>query len=667
MSKDSMSIANNAGIGLFITLMAGCGPSFEATIPAESQSRDVSASWPEYGGGGGRRFADLDGITRDNVANLEVAWIYRTGDVAGRRTATVRSTSAFEVTPITADGRLVFCSPFNRVIALDPLTGGELWSFDPEVDLLGEYGNQLICRGVSHWRDPRASADTHCGSRIFTTTNDGFLIALDTATGRLCEDFGKAGRIDLNQGIGEQQWLGEYQLTSPPGVIGDTIVVGGAISDNVRIDAPSGVVRAFDARNGAQRWAFDLAPPDFDRKSGLVSDEGFALGTPNVWGTMVADEALGLIYVPTGNPSPDYYRSGKQDMDYYGTSVVALKGDTGEVAWHFNTVINDFWDYDVGAQPSLVDLDLPTGRAAAIVIGTKMGFIFVLDRATGKPLIDVDYREVPREGPLAAQLSPVQPFPPEAFQVSPEVTAADAWGLTPFDEGECEDLLASARTGPIYTPITEQWTVVAPSNAGGINWDGVAVDPRTGRIYARSSNVPFIVRLVPRDAFRGREGFDPEVEVARQAGVDYAMARKAMLSSWGLPCSAPPWGFVTAIDIVAKHQLWRVPHGTVRDISPVPVPLALGVPGMGAPVLTASGLLFLAGAWENVLRAYDADTGAELWKGELPAGPQATPMSYAVRLADGSEKQFVVIAAGGHARMGSKMGDHLVAFALPDK
>lgn len=667
-SKTRVNLSKFSSAGLLFILsgvLTGCGEQFDATVASERLPRETTP-WPEYGGGNGQRFVDLQGITPDNVGNLDVAWIYRTGDVAGERTDTIRSTTAFEVTPILADGRLVFCTPFNRVIALDPLTGGELWAFDPEVDLSGDYGNQLVCRGVAQWRDSDAASGQACASRIFTNTNDGYLIALDTATGAICEDFGEQGRIDLNRGVGEQKWLGEYQLTSAPTVIGNRVVVGGAISDNVRIDAPSGVVRAFDARSGTQSWAFDLAPPDFDYSTGLVSDEGHALGTPNVWGTMVADEARDIVYLPTGNPSPDYYRTGTPDMDYYGTAVVALRGSTGEVVWHFNAVINDFWDFDVGAEPTLLDLDLNGRRVPAIIVATKMGFLFVLDRETGAPLLPVTYQEVPREGPLTAQLSPVQPFPPPAFRVSPEVTADDAWGLTPFDEGQCRDLLASVRTGPLYTPITEQWTVVAPSNIGGINWDGIAVDPRKGRIYARSSNVPFLVRLIRREDFKGREGFDNDVEVARQTGMPYAMARQTMLSSLGLPCSVPPWGFVTAIDIAGSDQLWRVPHGTVRDISPVPIPLPIGVPGMGAPIVTSSGLLFLAGAWENVIRAYDADTGEELWKGELPASPQATPMSYGVRLADGSERQFVVIAAGGHARMGSDMGDHLVAFALPE-
>ena len=658
-----LSITSLVVITLLIS--TGCTEHFEATR-AESTERRQTSDWPEYGGGQGQRFAEVDQITAANVDQLQPVWVYRSGDQSDGDSAAIPSGSAFEVTPVLVEGALVFCTPFNRVIALDPLTGGELWRFDPEVDLRGNYGNQLVCRGISQWIDPLPDLRSACRSRIFTNTNDGYLLALDAMTGKLCSDFGSGGRINLNHGIGDQDYLGEYQLTSPPLVVGDRVVAGGAVSDNRRVDAPSGVVRAFDVRSGEQLWANDLAPPDFDYNSEPVSDEGFALGTPNVWGTMVADQARGLIYLPTGNPSPDYYRSGEPDMDYYGTAIVALHTDSGEVAWHFNTVINDFWDFDVGGQPSLVDLDIDGESVPALIAGTKMGFIFVLNRETGAPVVDVEYQPVPVEGPLAAQLSPVQPFPPAAYRVAPEVTAADAWGMTPIDEGECEDILSSARTGPIYTPVTEDWTVVAPSNLGGINWGGVAVDPNRQVIVARSSNVPFLVRLIKRDEFKGRQGFEFSIELATQRGTPYAMARQPLLSSWGLPCNKPPWGTVTAIDISSGKQLWQVAHGTVRDVSPVPIPWKIGVPGVGAPLITSSGLVFLGGAWENVLRAFDIGSGEELWQGRLPAGPQATPMSFQVKLDDGDYKQLVVIAAGGHSRMGSDLGDYLIAFALPD-
>lgn len=644
-------------------VLIGCGPDFEATQATEALARDTT-DWPAYGGGNGQRFTPLDQIDATNVVDLEIAWIHRHGDVSDG--SEIPSTTAFQVTPIVADGRLFYCTPFNRVFALDPMTGGELWRFDPEIDLSGNYANQLVCRGVAYWTDPDAEG-AFCDARVFTATNDGYLIALDAATGKVCPDFGETGRVNLNRGVGEQEWLGEYQVTSAPTVISGGVVVGAAISDNARIDAPSGVVRSFDVRTGAQRWAWDLAPPDFDYETGFVSDEGYALGTPNVWGTMVADPARDLLIVPTGNPAPDYYRSGTPDMDHYGTAIVAVRGSTGEVVWKFDAVINDFWDYDVGGQPSLADLQIGGEAVPAVVAGTKMGFIFVLHRETGEPLIDVEYRKVPREGPLRDQLSPVQPFPPDAFRVAKEISVDDAWGLTFWDEGGCRETLETARLGPIYTPITEQWTIVAPSHLGGINWGGVAVDPERGLIAARNSNAPARVRLIPREEFSGGKGYEFVDEVAEQRGTPYAMAREFLLSPLGLPCTAPPWGEIGVIDIAAGTRLWQQPHGTVRDVlSPIPLPpMEFGVPGLGGPMLTRSGLLFLAAAFENVIRAYDVTNGEELWQGRLPAGPQATPMSYAVHRDDGSMRQFVVIAAGGHARGGTTLGDHLVAFSLP--
>lgn len=683
------ALACAAGVG-------GCGPSFDATTGPDTEARPrVTSAWPEYGGGGGRRYVSAGLIDRSNVANLQVAWIYRTGDASDGTRPGIPSTSAFEVTPILAEGRLVFCTPFNRVVALDPLTGAKLWSFDPHIDLSGRYANQLVCRGVAQWHAPGGStppaatpmpggsglpaamstpsgsglpAAMPCADRIFTATNDGYLLALDERTGKPCTDFGAAGRVNLNRGAGKQEWLGEYQITSPPTVIGDLVVVGAAVSDNVRIDAPSGVIRAFDTRTGKPVWAWDLAPPDFDyhAKGALVSDEGFALGTPNVWGVMTADEARDLLFVPTGNPAPDYWRSGKPDMDYYGTSVVALRGSTGEVVWHFNAVRHDFWDYDVGAQPTLADITVHGRKVPALIQGTKMGFVFVLNRETGKPVIDYTLQRVPRYGPLQDELSPVQPFPPPAFRVASEVTRDDGWGLTFWDRGRCRKALAEMNVGPIYTPVTEKWTVVAPSNAGGINWGGVAVDPVRGIIVARATNLPFQVKLIPRrevDAVRHGNEFD--AELGPQRGMPYAMARKPLFSPLGLPCSKPPWGTLTAIDIDGERELWQRPHGTVRDMSPVPVHWELGMPGLGQSVITSSGLIFIGGALEDAIRAYDIDTGRELWRARLPAVPAATPMSYTVTLDSGDKRQFVVIAAGGYPRMGVPPGDHLIAFSLP--
>ncbi len=624
---------------------------------------EVLTGWPEYGGGSGSRFSSLAQIAPDNVQQLELAWVHRSGDVPTRQQLDQGVEIAHEVTPITAGDKLVYCTPFNSVLALDPASGETLWRYNAEPAVHAQYANQMVCRGVAQWQGGRGG---HCSSRIFTATNDARLIALDLETGSPCDGFGHGGIVDLGTGVGDREWPGEYQHTSPPVVAGDLVIVGGSIADGSRSDAPSGVVRAYDARGGKLAWAWDLAPPDFDHRRQPVSPAGYALGTPNVWAPMVVDQDRDLLFLATGNPAPDYFRGGEPDMDYYGSAVVALRASSGERVWHFKTVRNDFWDYDVASQPALADLQVDGHRVPALVQGTKMGFVFVLDRLTGQPLVKPQDREVPREGPLAQQLSPRQPVPPPAYRVAREVTGEeDAWGLTFWDRGQCAELLAESRLGPVFTPVTEQWTVVAPGNAGGINWGGVAVDAERGLIAARSSNIPFRVRLVSRAELDATGGGDFRGETARQRGQPWGMQREPLLSPLGLPCIAPPWGTLTAIDIAAGQQLWQVPHGTVRDISPVPLPLAWGVPGVGGPLLTASGLLIAGGAWEHAVRALDSRTGETLWQARLPAAPLATPMTYSVKEVDGRERQYLVIAAGGHSRMGAEPGDYLVAFRLP--
>lgn len=625
---------------------------------------EIVQGWPEYGGGLGQRYSPLEQINAANVGKLALAWRYRSGDVSDGSDPNIHSPTSLEVTAITAGQHLVICTPYNRVVALNPLTGKRRWSFDPQLDMSANHGNNLVCRGVAHW--PGSAKSGHCAARIFTATNDNELIALDRESGTPCAGFGVDGRVDLSAGVGKLAWRGEYQVTSPPLVVADLVVVGSSIADNQRTDAPSGVVRAYDARTGALRWAWDLAPPDFDYQRHPVSSQGYALGTPNVWAPMIADPERDLIFLPTGNPAPDFYRSGEPDMDYYGSAVVALRASSGEVVWKFNTVINDFWDYDVPAQPGLMSVTVAGVSEPAVVVATKMGFLFVLHRETGAPLHSVEYRQVPRVGPLASQLSPVQPFPPPAFQVAREVSLEDAWGLTFWDRGRCREVMAASRVGPIYTPITDQWTVVAPSNAGGVNWGGVAVDPIEQRIVARSSNVPFRIRLLPGEEVARSGGGEFGRNVAVQRGTPWAMMREPLLSPLGIPCTRPPWGTLTQVDIRGERQRWQIPLGTVRDIAPLPIPWELGVPGLGGPLLTRGGLIFIGAAMENVFRAVSADSGELLWQIDTPAGPQATPMTYSVRDERGRERQFVVIAAGGNAGLGSELGDYLLAYALPE-
>lgn len=624
--------------------------------------------WPAYGGDrGGRRYAPHARITPANVQRLEVAWTHRTGDVADG-TGRFATTSAFEATPILVDPAgpaprsLVLCTPFNRVVALDPATGAERWRFDPEIDATLRYANQLVCRGVAQWRDAEAEPGAPCAHRILTATNDARLLAIDAATGERCRAFGERGEVALSPGVGGTRWPGEYQVTSPPAVAGDVVVVGSAVADNQRVDAPSGVVRGFDARTGALRWAWDVAPEGHEAIE-RAEGTGWALGSPNVWAPMSVDAERGLVFVPTGNPAPDYYGATRRALETYGSSVVALRAETGEVAWHFQTVHHDLWDYDVPAQPTLFELEREGRRVPAVVQATKMGLLFVLRRETGAPLFPVEERPVPQSDVPGERTAPTQPFPlappPLArHALEPE----DAWGLTFWDRGRCRERIERLRGEGIYTPPSlGAGSLVVPGNAGGTNWGGVAIDPERGLLLARTTNLPFEVALVPREDYpEERADGGESAEYAPQEGTPYGMRRAPLLSPLGIPCNPPPWGTLAAVELGTGELRWQVPLGTVRDIAPLPLPIGWGTPGVGGPHVTAGGLAFVGAALDDFLRAFDVETGEELWKGRLPAGGQATPMSYSA-----NGRQYVVIAAGGHGRAGSTLGDHVVAFALP--
>jgi quinoprotein glucose dehydrogenase len=620
-----------------------------------------ATEWPSYGNDpGGMRYVPLDQIDRRNVSSLEIAWVARTGDQADGRPP-FETTSAFELTPILVQGTLYACTPFNRVLALDPITGRERWSFDPEIDRTGNWANQFVCRGVSAWEDRSARPGSECRLRIFTATLDARLIALDSESGTPCGDFGAGGSVDLNPGVGEQAWRGEYSITSPPALAGDLVIVGSAVGDNARVEAPSGVVRAYDARSGRLRWAWDLAPPD-QPGGGRAAASGYMLSTPNVWAPMAVDEARDLLFVPTGNPTPDYASGHRQGLDHYGSSVVALRASTGRVVWHFQTVHHDVWDYDVPAQPTLFPLRRDEREIPALAQGTKMGMLFFFERQKGAPLFPIDERPVPQGAEPGFVLSPTQPFPRKPPPLVRHALAPEhAWGVTLWDRGWCRGALEALRYEGIYTPPTVQGTLMYPGNAGGTNWGGIAVDPERQLLVANVSDFPFAVTLIPHERFEEAVRARPEVEYGAQRGASHAMRREPLLSPLGVPCSPPPWGTLHAVDLRSGELRWTVPLGTLRDALGVPfLPIPLGLPNLGGPLVTASGLVFIGAAFDDYLRAYDVETGDELWRGRLPAGGQATPMSY---LAGG--RQFVVIAAGGHGRAGTRLGDAIVAYALP--
>jgi quinoprotein glucose dehydrogenase len=648
-----------AAAALALSLPLVCVAAGLAALEPEAEPRSPArfTQWPSYGGDpGGQRYSPLGGITRENVSSLEVAWTHRTGDVSDGR-GDIPSTSAFEATPLLVDDTLYVCTPFNRVIALHPETGAVRWSFDPRIDLSGRYANQLVCRGVATWLDPKRMYDKACRRRIFTATNDARLIALDALSGRPCADFGRVGVVDLNEGPGPQRWKGEYQVTSPPAVIGELVVVGSAVGDNQRVDAPSGVVRAYDVRSGELRWSQDLAPPGHPRPK-----KGYVPATPNVWAVMSVDEERDLVFVPTGNPAPDYYRGDRTELDHYGSSVVALRGSTGEVVWHFQTVHHDLWDFDVPAQPTLVTLEQGGESVPALIQATKMGLLFVLNRETGAPIFPVVERPVPQDGAPGQTLSPTQPFPVKPPPLVPtSLGPDDAWGLTPWDRGACRRRIEALRFDGMYTPPSLEPTLMYPGNAGGANWGGIAFDPERQLAIVNVMDVPWAVQLIPREDYALEREANPGVEFGPQDGMPYAVRREMLLSPLGVPCNAPPWGSLVAVDMRTGEIRWQVPLGTLRDLMPIPLPITVGVPNLGGPIATAGGVVFIAAAMDNYLRAFDVESGEELWRGRLPAGGQATPMTYRGR--DG--RQFVVVAAGGHGRGGTTLGDHIVAFALP--
>ncbi len=638
-----------------------CG---EPVVP----STDVVAGWSHYGADTrGTRYSPADQITPENVAHLEVAWTYHTGDVDDG-SETDYGTS-FQNTPIVVGDTLYLCTPRNKAIALDAETGAERWVFDAGTDTTG--AAVLACRGVSYWKDPAAGPGAACAERVFMGTIDARMIALDARSGRPCAGFGERGVVDLSEGIGNRI-PGEYGVTSPPLILGDLLVTGALVLDNIRVDAPGGVVRGYDARTGELRWSWDPLPPG-QTFIETVDETGQAVryrrGTANAWSILSGDAELGLVFVPTGNTAPDYYGGDRDGLDYYSSSIVALDAATGEPRWRFQTVHHDVWDYDVPSQPALFDFPGPDGGTIpAVAQATKLGHVFFLDRRSGEPLFPVEERPVPQGGVKGELLSPTQPFPTKPAPIHPgSFDEDDVFGVTPWEREACREKIASLRFEGIFTPPAVEGWIQYPGYFGGTNWGSVAIDAERGLLVTNTTRMATELRMIPRADYeagmqRAAERGDEPPNWEPQMGTPFAMTRDFLVSPWGFPCLRPPWGTLVGIDLATGDLRFEVPLGTTRDLAPVPIALELGVPSQGGPIVTAPGLIFIAGAMDDYLRAFSTETGEELWRGRLPAGGQATPMTYRVR-PDG--RQYVVIAAGGHALMQTRLGDAVVAFALP--
>lgn len=646
--------------------LLGCTP------PALAPSLTVAGDWPVYGRSpGGERFSPLAQITRSNVARLEVAWTFRTGETAPE--LATRAPTALEATPLVFEGTMYLSSPLGRVFALDPVTGARRWVFDPEVDRTIQFGD-FANRGVALWVDSAARMAAACRVRVFLATIDARLISLDGATGKRCTGFGADGEVDLKAGLRNAPAnAAEYEQTSPPTIVNGMVVVGSAIADNNRTDAASGEVRGFDARSGALRWTWHPVPQDSMDPGWAtwIGPEARRTGGANAWSIFAADPSRDLVFVPTSSPSVDYYGGSRPGANLYANSLVALRASTGRLVWHFQTVRHDLWDYDNASPPALVEARVGSRVVPLVILATKTGQLFALDRESGKSIFPVSEGGVPGsdvEGELA---SPTQILHSGLPPLSPQRLSPDeVWGPTPADRDACRARLNELRNDGTFTPPSLRGSLIMPSNVGGAHWGGIAFDPSRDVVIVPTNRIAAVITLIPRAAWeaqRAREtvGERIGVEYAMMRGTPYVLKRELFLAPSGAPCTPPPFGALSAVSLRTRRIIWSVPLGTTEKLPAIGISVPPDIPGdinLGGPIATAGGLVFIGATIDRYFRAFDIESGRELWKAPLPAGGKATPMTYLG--ADG--RQYVVIAAGGDGKAWGR-SDEIIAFALPGR
>ncbi|WP_274603591.1 membrane-bound PQQ-dependent dehydrogenase, glucose/quinate/shikimate family [Rhizobium sp. CFBP 8762] len=669
--KVSYGLAGVIGLAIVATGYAAFQPiplaiadNSPSPVPGKAVGTITGANWSQYGRTpSGTRFAPFDQINLENVASLKTAWTYRTGEVPAGGEAHV-------VTPLHVDGVLYGCTQSNVTFALDADTGKQLWRFDPKAQ--GKIYPR--CRGVSYHdatsgiaqAQPSPAPARLCVRRILTTTVDARLVALDAENGAPCPDFGNAGIVDLRTGMGEVK-PGYYFQTSAPTVARDVVIVGGWVYDNMEVNEPSGVVRAFSVTTGELVWAWDLGNPAM---TGLPPEgQSYSRGTPNVWSTPAFDDSLGLIYLPTGNATPDFWGGHRTEAaEKYASAVVALDIGTGRERWRFQTVHHDIWDYDIASQPALYDVpDGKGGTVPALIQTTKRGQIFLLDRRDGKPIADVEERPVPQGGVADDRTAPTQPYSVGMPSIGTEpLSESRMWGATLLDQLVCRINFRRYRYEGEFTPLSEKPTLIYPGWSGGMNWGSSSVAENLGYLIVNDIRIGIVNRLIPRTEYDAAvSNGELHGGNAPQAGTPWGIQQHRFLSPIDIPCQLPPYGTITAIDLATKQIVWSMPLGTVEDTGPLGIPLKLpipiGLPTLGGPVTTASGIIFMAGTQDYYIRALDVRTGRELWKGRLPVGGETTPMTY---ISPKTGRQYVVISAGGN-RSTSIRGDYIIAFALP--